>query len=66
MGILEFIFQQVLINLVGNGVYFLFRKLIGDRRTYKEIQDQTEGYIKFLTGAIFFIIIIVIMKKIIK
>ncbi len=66
MGIFEFIFQQILINVIGNGVYFLFRKLIGDRRNYKEIQDQTAGYINFFTGVAFIFVIIVLMKKLIR
>ncbi|MDR6525389.1 hypothetical protein J2787_000759 [Chryseobacterium rhizosphaerae] len=66
MGIFEYIFQQIIINLIGNSVYYILRKLIGDRRSYKEIQDQTEGYIKFLTGLIFIFIIIVLMKKFVR
>ncbi|MFN1217274.1 hypothetical protein ACKW6Q_09920 [Chryseobacterium kwangjuense] len=66
MGIFEFIFQQILINVIGNGIYFLLRKLMGDRRSYKEIQDQTAGYIKFFTGVAFIFIVIVVMKKLVK
>ncbi|RXM38157.1 hypothetical protein BOQ62_19065 [Chryseobacterium sp. CH21] len=66
MGILEFIFQQVLINLIGNSIYFLLRKLIGDTRSYKKIQDQTAGYIKFFTGVVFIFIAIVLLKKFVK
>lgn len=66
MGIFEFIFQQIIINLVGNSIYFLLRKLIGDKRNYKEIQDQTKGYIKFFTGVVFIFLVIIIMKKFVK
>lgn len=66
MGIFEFIFQQILINVIGNGIYFLLRKLIGDERSYKEIQDQTAGYIKFFTGVLFIFIIIFLLKKFVK
>ncbi|SEN11911.1 hypothetical protein SAMN05421856_1215 [Chryseobacterium taichungense] len=66
MGIFEYIFQQIFMNIIGNGIYYLLRKIIGDKRSYKEIQDQTEGYIKFFTGVIFVFIIIVLMKKFIK
>ncbi len=66
MGIFEYIFQQIIINLIGSSIYYLLRKLMGDKRSYKEIQDQTEGYIKFLTGIIFIFITIVLMKKFIK
>lgn len=66
MGIFEYIFQQIFMNVIGNGIYYLLRKIIGDKRSYKEIQEQTEGYIKFFTGVIFVFIIIVLMKKFIK
>ena len=53
-------------NFIGNGIYYLLRKIIGDKRSYREIQNQTEGYIKFFTGVVSVFIIIVIMKKFIK
>lgn len=66
MGLFEYIFQQIFINFLGNGIYYLLRKIIGDKRTYAEIQEQTAGYIKFWTGSAFVCVIIILMKKFIK
>lgn len=63
MGIFEYIFQQIFINLIGNTIYYLIRKLIGDKRSYREIQDQTEGFIKFWTGAFTIVLIVVFLVK---
>ena len=66
MGIFEYIFQQIIMNSIGSGIYYLLRKITGDKRGYKEIQEQTQGYIKFFTGVVFIFIVIVLMKKFIK
>lgn len=63
MGIFEYIFQQIFINFIGNNIYYLFRKIIGDKRSYKEIQDQTEGFMKFWTGSFTMILIVIFLVK---
>ncbi|CDN75898.1 hypothetical protein CMU59_17530 [Elizabethkingia anophelis] len=63
MGFFEYIFQQIFINALGNNIYYLLRKLIGDKRSYREIQDQTQGFIKFWTGSFTAIVITIFLVK---
>ena len=63
MGLFEYIFQQIFINFLGNGIYYLIRKLFGDKRNYREIIDGTEGFIRFWTGSLTAILLVVFVVK---
>lgn len=63
MGLFEYIFQQIFTGFIGNNVYYFIRKLFGDKRSYREIVDKTEGFIRFWTGSLTAIFIVVFIVK---
>jgi len=67
MEIFGFIFQLIITRLIGNNIYYLIRKIVGDKSSYKEItsNEKNSGY-RYFTGIIFILAIIVVMKKLIK
>ncbi len=67
MEIFGFIFQLIVIHLIGNNIYYLMRKIVGDKHSYKEIttNEKNSGF-RYFTGVIVILIVIVMMKKFIK
>lgn len=66
MSFLEYIFQQVFKFFFGSIVFYLIRKALGDKRSFIQIQKETEDFIIMWTGVAFFFIIIILMKIFIK
>ena len=67
MEIFGFIFQLIFTHLIGNNIYYLVRKLIGDKRTYREIvSNEKNSGARYFTGIFVILAVIVIMKKTIK
>ena len=53
MEILGFIFQLIFTHLIGNNIYFLMRKILGDKRSYKEIvNNEKENGFRYFTGVL--------------
>ena len=63
MEIFKYIINQIIIGFVGDNVYYLIRKIMGDKRNYKQIKEQTEGFIRFWTGSFAVIIIVIFLVK---
>ena len=67
MGIFEIIFQFIFTHLIGNNIYYLVRKLVGDKRSYKEIvNNEKDSGLRYFTGIFVILAVIVLMKKFIK
>jgi len=64
MGIFEVIFQVIFTHLIGNNVYYLVKKLIGDKRSYKEIvNSQKEDGWRYGTGMFVMFALIIFLVK---
>ena len=64
MEIFGFIFQLIFTHLIGNNIYYLVRKLIGDKRTYKEIvTNEKEDGFRYFTGVLIILIFVVFLVK---
>jgi len=67
MEIFGFIFQFIFTHLIGNNIYYLIRKLFGDKRSYKDIvSNEKDTELRYFTGVFTILAVIVIMKKTIK
>jgi hypothetical protein len=67
MEIFGFIFQLIFTHLIGNNIYYLVRKLVGDKRSYKEIvSNEKDSGLRYFTGVFVILAIIILMKKFIK
>lgn len=64
MEIFGFIFQLIFTPLIGNNIYYLLRKLFGDKRSYKDIvsNDKESGF-RYFTGVLMILIFIVFIVK---
>lgn len=61
---MDYIFQLIFTNLIGNNIYYLLRKLVGDKRTYKEIiNNEKDSTIRFLTGTFTLVALVVFLVK---
>lgn len=67
MEVFGFVFQLIFTHLMGNNIYYLVRKLIGDKRNYKEIvSSKKNSGIRYFTGIFVILAVIIMMKKTIK
>ncbi len=67
MEIFGFIFQIIFTNLIGNNIFYLARKLMGDKRSYKEIvNNEKDSGIRYSIGIFMILALIIVMKKCIK
>jgi uncharacterized membrane protein len=64
MEIFGFIFQLIFTNLIGNNIYYILRKLIGDKRSYKEIvNNEKENGFRYFTGVLVMLGFVVFLVK---
>lgn len=64
MGIFEVIFQFIFTHLIGNNIYFLIKKLVGDKRSYKEIiTNEKESGFRYFTGVLMILVFIIFIVK---
>ncbi|MDQ1163167.1 hypothetical protein QE422_003535 [Chryseobacterium sp. SORGH_AS 447] len=67
MEIFGIVFQLIFTHLIGNNIYYLVRKLIGDKRSYKEIiNSERDSGLRYFTGVFVILAVIILMKKFIK
>ncbi|SIP86245.1 hypothetical protein SAMN05880574_10130 [Chryseobacterium sp. RU37D] len=64
MGIFEVIFQIIFTTLIGNNIYYLVRKIIGDKRSYKEIinSEKEDGW-RYGTGMFVMFAFVIFLVK---
>lgn len=61
---MEYIFQLIFTNLIGNNVYYVVRKIIGDKRSYKEIvNNEKDSTMRFVTGTITLMACVIFLVK---
>ena len=64
MEIFGFIFQFIFTHLIGNNIYYLVRKLVGDKRSYKEIvSNEKENGFRYFTGVLVMLGFVVFLVK---
>lgn len=64
MDIFGFIFQLIFTHLIGNNIYYLLRKLLGDKRSYKEIvTNEKEDGFRYFTGVLIILMFVVFLVK---
>lgn len=63
MNFLEYIFQQIIKFFFGSIVYYIIRKVLGDKRSYKQIQKETDDYILMFTGTLMMFGIVIFLVK---
>jgi uncharacterized membrane protein len=64
MEIFGFIFQLIFTHLIGNNIYYILRKLIGDKRSYKEIvNNEKENGFRYFTGVLVMLGFVVFLVK---
>jgi len=64
MEIFGFIFQLIFTHLIGNNIYYLVKKLFGDKRSYKDIvSNEKESGFRYFTGVLMILIFIVFIVK---
>lgn len=42
MDLLQYIFIQIISDFVGGNVFYIYRKILGDKRNYKKIIHNTD------------------------
>lgn len=64
MGFLELIFQLIFTSLIGNNIYYIIRKLVGDKRSYKDIvNSEKDSGLRYFTGVFIMIAIVIFLVK---
>ncbi|MDQ1163166.1 hypothetical protein QE422_003534 [Chryseobacterium sp. SORGH_AS 447] len=64
MGVFGIVFQLIFTHLIGNNIYYLIRKLLGDKRSYREIvSNEKESGFRYFTGILIILAFIVFLVK---
>lgn len=64
MEIFGFIFQLIITHLIGNNIYYFVRKIVGDKRSYKEIvNNEKEDGFRYFTGVLFLLVLVIFLVK---
>ncbi|SEN11938.1 hypothetical protein SAMN05421856_1216 [Chryseobacterium taichungense] len=62
--IMEYVFKLIFTHLIGNNIYYLIRKLVGDKRNYKEIvSNEKESGFRYFTGILVILTFIIFLVK---